>query len=520
MRRTVLRSPEAGLIGLLTAFLALTVMACERTTRGEAPGRTTITLLYEGDEKILGPGSDEEPKFLVFLPFAKLDANGEMEGRLARSWEHSGDYRTWTFHLRTDVRWHDGVRVTAHDVKFTLDVLSHEQVGYYPPGSVSARVVSDSTVIVTYEEVPALDVRSDLTWTVFFPRHLLDGLDPAECLEWDFWKHPVGNGPYRYVRHVPQTMLELEANPDYYAGPPTIQRVIIRFGAPNLTELISGNVDVIPYVDAVDALAVSDDARFLTYHQVNPVINRAIFWYQMDPLFRDRRVRRALTLAIDRRELLRTMNLPEEIPITDAPYTTRQFRRGELPDPLPYDPREAGRLLDEVGWRDSDGDGIREREGEELRFRVLVPGVPDWERMGVFIQQSLRRVGVDMELLPLDPAAAAARVTRGDLSASIFMFTRTPIRLQRYFGPSSIIGYHNPEVYALLDQAAAAVNPDEEDRLFRQLAEILREDLPVTFLVPRVLTVVAHRRVRGLSSPFRAFAARHMEDLWLEEDQR
>jgi peptide/nickel transport system substrate-binding protein len=513
-------SPHAALIGLLTMFPAATFMACERPTRDPASQGSTITLLYQGDERILGPGHDEEPKFLVFLPLAKLDANGEMEGRLARSWEHSRDYRTWTFHLRTDVRWHDGVPATAHDVKFTLDLLSHENIGYYPPGSVSARAVDDSTVMVTYQELPALDVRTDLTWTVFYPRHLLEGLNPAECLEWDFWMHPVGNGPYRYVRHAPQTMLELEANPDYYDGAPAIQRVIIRFGAPNLTELISGNVDVIPYVDAVDALAVSDDARFLTYHQINPVINRAIFWYQMDPLFRDSRVRRALTLAIDRSELLRTMNLPEDVPITDAPYTTQQFRRAELPEPLPYDPREAGRLLDDVGWRDSDGDGIREREGEEFRFRVLMPGVPDWERMGVFIQQSLRRVGVGMELLPLDPAAAAARVTRGDLSASIFMFTRTPERLQMYFGPSSIIGYHNPEVYPLLEQAAVAVSPDEEDRIFRQLAKILREDLPVTFLVPRVLTVVAHRRVRGLSSPFRAFAARHMEDLWIEDIAR
>ena len=455
--------------------------------------------------------------FMVFLPFAKDDENGELEGRLATSWEHSEDYRTWTIHLRTDVTWHDGVPVTAHDVKFTLDLLGRPDApaGQINPEVESAVVLDDTTIVITYKRNKAsLD-----SWTCYYPKHLLEDLEPKDISEWDFWTQPVGNGPYRYVRHVPKTMMELEANPDYYAGPPAIQRVVIKFGGANLTELLSGNVDVIHYANPMDALALADDPRFRIYHAINSVFNRGISWSQTNPLFRDASVRRALTLAIDRRELLRVLNMPEYIPISDAPYTGRMFKRGELPEPLPYDPVEAGRLLDAAGWLDTDGDGIRKRQGQEFRFNVIVPS--GWEQMAVFVQHNFRRIGVRMDIQMMNGSALRARLydAGGDLSAVLFRFGSYPEMLQEYLGPSSIIGYHNPELYPLIDQVAGAVDPDDVDRIYRQIAEILIEDQPVTFLMPRVLSFIAHRRLRGLSNPFRALPARHMEDLWIEEEK-
>jgi peptide/nickel transport system substrate-binding protein len=495
----------------------LTSQQCKRVDRSQTD-KSTITIMYPGDEFVMGPAQEAEPMFMVFLPFAKDDENGNLEGRLATSWEHSEDYRTWTIHLRTDVRWHDGVPVTAHDVKFTLDLLEHPDVLGIDmnPDVESTVALDDTTIVITYNKNrDSLD-----SWTCYYPKHLLENLEPKDISSWDFWKQPVGNGPYRYVRHVPKTMMELEANPDYYAAPPAIQRVVIKFGEPNLTELLSDNVDVIHYANPIAALALADDPRFRTYHAINSLFNRGIFWSQTDPLFRDASVRRALTLAIDRRELLRVLNMPEYIPIPDAPYTGRMLKRGELPEPLPYDPVEAGRLLDAAGWRDTDGDGIRKKQGQEFRFNALVPSLLGWEPMAVLVQDNFRRIGVGMDIQMLNFSVVRARVdaARGDLSAIFFLFGSRPDRLQEYFGPSSIIGYHNPEVYPLIDQIAGAVDPDDVDRIYRQIAEILIEDQPVTFLMPRVVIFIAHRRLRGLSDPFRVVPARHMEDLWIEED--
>ncbi len=125
------------------SLLALAAAGCRRE---RAQGRSSrLTILYPGDEWILGPAADMQAKLLVFLPLAGRNSKGELERRLAQSWEHSPDYRTWTVHLRPDVRWHDGVPVTAHDIAFTLDLLTRvpESVSpYISPGRALSRCLT------------------------------------------------------------------------------------------------------------------------------------------------------------------------------------------------------------------------------------------------------------------------------------------------------------------------------------------------------------------------------------------
>ena len=163
---------------------------------------------------MLNPVHDMEAKYLVFLSLMTVDQHGSLQGRLARSWEHSPDYREWTFHLRTDVRWHDGIPVTAHDIAFTIDLMRSSSDTDYNAFEL-VTVQDDSTV--TIRPRTSRIFRSDM---VFYPKHLLEGLDPARLVEWEFWKQPVGNGPYRFVRLEPETMMEFEANPDFFLGGP------------------------------------------------------------------------------------------------------------------------------------------------------------------------------------------------------------------------------------------------------------------------------------------------------------
>jgi len=484
--------------------------------------RSTVTILYPSNEWVLGPSEDEAPKFLVFLPLVMLNENGALEGRLAESWEHSPDYRTWTIHLRTDVRWHDGVPVTAHDVKFTLDLLSHPDVLQESPDAYTVTVLDDSTYIITYH-TRSLDPLD--TWRIYYPKHLLEDLDPGTFERWEFWTHPVGNGPYRYVRHVPKTMMEFEANPDYYRGKPTINRVLLKFGASSLTELLGGNVDVLAYAHRMDLLRLAGDPRFRSYHSLSsPAIN-AIYWNHRHSLFRDPAIRRALTVAINRRELAQVLNYPDDVPISDVILTPRQVRQGLIPAPLPYDPQEAQRILDEAGWRDLDGDGVRERAGEEFRFTAIVASrvslAASLEEAAVYVQSQFRRVGVRMEIQTLENSVARRRLLAGEFDAALYIFSW---EAEHYLGPIRIlgerspIGYANPKVIELLDATKSTMNPDERDRLYRELIPFFHADVPLTFLFPLIQTHVAHRRIRGLSSPYRSNPVWFMEDLWLEQD--
>ncbi|MGH7562830.1 MAG: ABC transporter substrate-binding protein, partial [Gemmatimonadota bacterium] len=384
------------MVGPCVCFVALAGIHCSRGDRRHADG-STLTVLYPGDEW-------RWPRSIVFLQMALPDENGEMQGRLAKSWDHSPDYRTWTYHLRTDVRWHDGVAVTAHDVKFTMDLLSHPEVLERTPGSYSTAVLDDSTFVITYNEgVPPTYPE---TWAVYFPKHLLEDLDPSEFTTWGFWTRPVGNGAYRYLRHVPKTLMEFEANPDYALGRPKIDRLIVKFGSSSVTELLSRNVDAVSRFRRADVIAIKDDPRFRVYYEIWDDIKGLliILWNQRSPLFSDPRVRRALTLAINRRELHRVLNMSEDLPIVDGVYTERQYWQGELPEALPYDREQANELLDQAGWRDLDGDGVRERGGREFRFSLIV--TPNWHAAAVYVQAQLRQVGIRMDITTLEPGVA------------------------------------------------------------------------------------------------------------------
>jgi ABC-type transport system substrate-binding protein len=219
---------------------------------------STVILAASGIDYMLPDHTDAD--FLVFLPLATRSPDGVLVPRLARSWEPSADWSEVTYHLRTDVRWHDGVPVTAQDVKYTLDVLAHPDLAEYAFDSVA--VVNDSTVLIRNRQHTYID---DI---VFYPQHRIRDLEPGDFYDWDFWRQPVGNGPYRFVRYEPATLMELEANPDFYAGKPAIGRVIVRFLGSidaGLTELLAGNVDEAHSRNLATRDMLSVDFRFTRY---------------------------------------------------------------------------------------------------------------------------------------------------------------------------------------------------------------------------------------------------------------
>ena len=313
--------------------------------------------------------------------------------------------------------------------------------------------------------------------------------------------------------------MEFEANPDYVFGRPKIDRLILKFGPPSVTELLSGNVDAVSRFRKSDVIAIKNDPRFRVYYEVwdDILALQVIFWNQRNPLFADPRVRRALTLAINRRELLRVLNMWEHLPVIDVVYTERQYWQRELPKPLPYDRELAGRLLDQAGWRDLDGDGVREREGRQFRFSLMVDS--EWQPVAVYVQAQLRQVGIRIDITVVEGLAGRDRLRAGDFDAALGLLWSEVDDLVRFFGDGSPLGYRNPRVTQLLAAAQKTRNPDETDEIFRGLMSEFGEDLPFTSLVLSVETYVVHRRVKGMSTPFRANPLWSLEHLWIEDER-
>ena len=489
----------------LLALLTLPIAGGCRNARDPALERGATVVMAVPDASVLKPDA-WDLDFLTFLPLANWNEHGELEGRLARSWEHSPDWKELTYHLRTDVSWDDGKPVTARDVKFTLDLLALPAIAEY--SGLTATIIDDSTVRI---RAPKPDYLNDI---VYYPEHLLASLDPRKFWEWEFWTHPVGNGPFRFVRYLPERLIEFEANPGYYKAKPRIQRVILKFvGEAGLTELLSGNVDM--------AKATSDqiprmtrDPRFRIY--TGPSASAfPIYWKADNPLFRDPSVRRALTLAIDRRELLRFMNLSQDAPITDGVLTDRQFRRHEWPMPLPFDTAQARALLQAAGWSDRDGDGILDKDRRPFRFTASVGSRRGLEKMAVYVQAQLQRVGVQMDIRLFDESVMWDKLRGGDFEA--WMFIHQSGALRRDFGRGNPLGYANVQAFELIDRLEQTADPDEEDRIHRKISKIFQTDPPMVRLIPYSFTYFVHRRIRGLNTPFHASPDTYMDDLWVDK---
>ncbi len=504
-------------LGLIIAFLCLFVLASVQCgppgDLGDHDSSTLVIHIPNRDERVLGPmGAGTGAWFLVFLGLAADPKGTEVQQpRLLERWEHTADYTEWTAHLRDDVFWDDGVPVTAEDVKFSLELWTNPEIAYDGRYYEKITVLNSHTLEFIFKK-PIVAKLFVYNWLPILPKHSLDTLsiEQGQFFSWPFWVQPIGDGPYRYVRHVPQTMVELRANPDYFGEQPSIPRVVLQFGGKPLTELLSGNVDLATDITPLEAVQLAADPRFRIYYKTGWAQAIAIAWNHRNPLFQDAAVRKALTLAINRRELHRLLNYPDDLPIFDVPALPRHFVEGVVPEPLPFDPERAARLLTSSGWVDSDNDGIREKDGQEFRFTLSVS--PETSASAVYIQELFKQVGVDMEISSQDPFALRDWVHEQVFEATIFRYI--------YIGQFDdfwLTGYVNPEASRLRDAAWFTIDKDEVDLSMEQLWKIFAEDVPVTYLYPNLSYSAAHRRVKGLKNGQDILST--IEHLWIEDEE-
>jgi peptide/nickel transport system substrate-binding protein len=510
-----MQCPDSPHPVLSVLFVLALLSGCAADRRNDPAELRGGTLAVSAWSKTLGEEvRDGMGRELLFRPLIEA-GEGDAGHALARTWSRSADSRSWTLRLRQDVRWEDGQLVTAADVKFALDLFQHSMVSRLSPLRVEA--ADDSTVVIQADH----PVRTgDLAWLQALPRHLLKEADPATFASWPFWDNPVGNGPYRLVRHMPGTAAEFAVSETYTGPRPRLDGVLLRFGAgAGLTDLLSGQVDLMTIMTPADAMKVSADPRFRMSPLFWPEMQVAILWRNDHPLFADPRVRRALTMAIDRRTLVQVLGLPETTPISDAIHTPRQIREGRLPEPLPYDTAAARALLAQAGWEDRDGDGILERDGRPFRFTLLAPNMGfGTQQSAIYLGDQLRRVGVDARIMPLDYMIAIERMRDGEFEAVLERLFLQPWGLQRLLGQDgeNRLRYRDAEFSALAEHALSLADADDDPAAYARMTELFRRDMPVTTLFPLTGLTAVHRRVGGFGA-VRWSADMVFSQLWIEE---
>jgi peptide/nickel transport system substrate-binding protein len=227
-------------------------------------------------------------------------------------------------------------------------------------------------------------------------------------------------------------------------------------------------------------------------------------------------------MAMDRVEILRVLNMPEDLKIFDVVFTGHQYRHDELPPPLPHDQEAAVQLLDEAGWREGN-DGVRKKDGKDFRFEIIIPsgdpGMGAYSEAATLLQAQFRRIGIQMDIQVLEANLLRKRITSGQFQAAINSFFQGINQLLQWFGEDSPLGYNNPRVIQLLEENKKTADPEEVNRIFGEIMPLMAQDLPLTFLFPQIHSCVVHKRIKGLSSPYRAYPLAHMEHLWIEEEE-
>jgi peptide/nickel transport system substrate-binding protein len=431
----------------------------------------------------------------------------------------SADSLTWTLHLRDDVLWHDGEKFTSADVKFTYqmmieegtDVVSH--VGWTSIDSCDTP--DDYTVVFHFSKVdaPFLD---RLAGTPILPEHILGGLTAEEFNAADWFRAPIGTGPFMFKEWVPGDHITMVKNPNYFIeGEPYLDEVVYRV-VPDANTLLNmsetGEVDVQFRVqdDLAELLDTMPDVDRVTVQSVTPWL---MFINVNYPILKDVRTRQALAYGFDKgivaRGIFHGMAQPADGVISPQLWAYN-------PDiaKFGYDPDQAGALLDEVGWKDEDGDGIREAHGVEgvedgtpLAFETAnIAGEQIRVQLLSLIDAQWKQVGIDATINLVDVGTLFGNMLpNNDFQTSYSYIGRTAdpdigamyLDRDKYNNKSNYSGYSNPQVDELILASEQTADQGKRADYLKQAQALIAEDVPQIFIAWRANTTAVNQRVHG-----------------------
>lgn len=431
--------------------------------------------------------------------------------RLAREWEFSQDNRTLTFRLRSDARWSDGTPVTAEDVRFAYRVQKSPEVGslgYEMKDFITAvEVVDPLTVRFRFSQLSPYQLM-DANDGHIVPEHAWGQIPFRDWATTDFSKRLVTCGPYRLKAHTPDQTIILERDPAFWAPPkPYLDRIVFRIlpdATSEVSQLIAGEIDLVTMVPPREADRVKAHAD-LELVEFPARLWGYVSWNNRLPLFADRRVRRALSLAINRKALVDTVYRGHgQIAVGPILSTMWAFNRNL--QPLPFDPELARRLLAEAGWRDRNGDGILDRDGAPFQFDLAYPSSNTMRaEIAVLMQADLARIGIRVRPAATEFTSFMAHQESGKYDAQLSAWDETTrVDLASTWatarpgaGSNNFIGYSNPEVDQLIDFARRENDVARAKLLLDRIQQLIVDDQPVTFLYEAHQLVGLSRHIRG-----------------------
>ena len=448
---------------------------------------------------------------LLYVAPLKYDKDLNVVPWAAASYEVLEGGRLLRFVLRDDIRWEDGVPLTADDVEFTYKLMIDPKTPTAYSGDFLAIESFKKTGRLSFEVRYAKPfARSLMTWMgAILPKHVLEGQD---IMTTPVARKPIGAGPYRLAKWDAGSMLTLTASDTYFEGRPNLDEVVYRIIPDPSTmflELKAGKLDMMSlspqqYLRQTQGPQWERDWRKYRYLS----FSYTFLGFNLEhPFFKDVRVRRAISMAINRDEIVKGVLLGQGVPAF-GPFKPGSWAYHPTLKPVAQNVAAARALLAEAGFRDTGGDGVLTKDGRPLAFTILTnQGNEQRILTATVIQSQLRAVGIDVRIRTVEWAAFIREfVNKGRFDAVILGWTITQDpdifqvwhSSQAHDGGLNFTHYKNPELDRLLEEARSTPDQAVRTRLYARVQEILADDQPYCFLfVPYALPVV-QRRFMGI----------------------
>ena len=499
----------------------------------------TLVISTAGDADVLFPPTMRaqqavEVADLVFERLADIghDLNtlgdAGWQPRLAQRWVWAADSMSVTFHLEPRARWHDGRPVRASDVRFSYAVYTDPAVRSSDGADISrvtdSLTVSDSVTCTVWFKSP----NPERFYTVAqnlraLPEHLLSGIPRDSLAASAYARAPVGSGPFKFVRWSQQQRIEVAAADDYHRGRPKLDRIIWTVVPENATavqRVFAGEAD---FIQQLAPAAVADawkHANLRAVHLGSLGYSHIAFNLRdgpsnrPNPLFSNRELRRALTMATDKQAVVRNA-LDSLGYVPYGPFIREQWSADTTLRQLPLDRAAAGRTLDSLGWR-MGSNGVRQRAGKPLRFSLLVPASSAARvAAALVVQEQWRQLGVQMEIERLDIAAFFAAVNGRRFEAAMLGVAPqpSPSGLRQNWSTAAITmsnglnagSFSDPAVDAAIDSAVTATNLASARAHYRAAYQMLVDAAPAIWLLEPMRVGAVSRRVNVGTLPRHAW---------------
>ncbi len=460
----------------------------------------------------------------------------EPEGDLAESWTVSPDSLKITFKLKKGVKFHDGIELTADDVKFTYDSILNPDNASPRRGGLkdfwtspdNIKVIDANTIEFNYAKVKADTLVSDFGYAVL-PKHIFAGAAGKDFINHEFnTKKPVYTGPMMFKEWVKDDHLTVVVNPNYFKGKPKLGTYILKIipdSTASFAQLKTGEIDYggIDPAQAAEAKKLTN----INVHNFN-TFNFDFIAFNLDPaksaFFLDKKVRQALLLAIDRKAIVDSQYFGyATLANTSMPLISWAFNKDNQPT-YGYDPTKAKAMLDEAGWK-AGPDGIRVKDGKKFSITLWTnAGNKIREAIIVAVQQFWKDVGVEVKTQTEEWNAYLKRIgatpdgTR-DYDAFLvgFQWGVDPSQRDMWHsaGGFNLNKYNNSDIDKVLDDALATLDQSKRKEFYFKMQQIVAEDVPSMILYFPQAIVGVSKRLNGYQPSVGNIPWNNLHEWWM-----